>query len=63
MDIRNLGSHVLRDLVLDNPLAVFVDGSGCSLPDPPPVDLACLVSVAGQHPMYCGSSAVKTIYP
>lgn len=63
VDIRNLGSHVLCDLVHDDPLAVVVDRFRCSLPDPDSVDLACLVSAAGQHLIYCGSSAVKTAYP
>ena len=60
LGIRDLGYFLLRHIVGDNTVAIFIDRNRCSFPDPRRVDLAGLVSTAGQRTQRCSRSPIKT---
>ena len=60
LGIRDMGYYLLRHLVGDNTVAIFIDGYRCSFLDPGRVDLARLVPTVGQHAECCSRSPVKT---
>jgi hypothetical protein len=62
LDVRDLGCHLLRDVVGDTQVARFHDRSRCAFPDSCRVGLARLVPTSGEHSFCRSGSDRETTY-